>query len=84
MRQESKGIIERLDIAFMQILWHFLFPRLNAFSRLLQEVVSIIAPVIDDYRSHIKVSRRRLMTIVVILNFPENEKENNVLMHHEM
>ncbi|XP_044592940.1 uncharacterized protein LOC123270860 [Cotesia glomerata] len=57
-RQEAKGIriqLERLETAFMQILWHFLLSRFNAVSQRLQKIDCSIADVIDDYHTLIKV-----------------------------
>lgn len=47
--------MERLETAFMQILWHFLLSRVNAVSQRLQKIDCGIADVIDDYHTLIKV-----------------------------
>lgn len=57
-RQEAKGIriqLERLETAFMQILWHFLLSRFNAVSCQLQKVDISITEVIDHYHGLMKI-----------------------------
>ncbi|XP_033229155.1 zinc finger MYM-type protein 1-like [Belonocnema kinseyi] len=57
-KQEAKGIreqLEKLEVAFMLVLWSFLLSRINGVSQKLQKVDISIAEVIGQYRGLIKM-----------------------------